>query len=135
MTDKKKGEKWINVGHFGWLVRYEHEDHWLDFRAYEVTSRSGPDNKPSFSKRDELRSVPGDQFAESVEDAEVTLEGYVKWDGCCEMSGPRPHFCGSHDVAEYAKVMQELHKLCLLLPSVDYDCAGYPEPMANESDG
>lgn len=114
------GEKTLEIGAFGWLVRYEHDDTWLDFKAYEVVSVQG------------LTKLYGhdgpNAFAPSPDLVQPDLEGYVKWDGCCEMTGPKPHFCGADDVANHATVMRELHKLCLLLPSVDHDCAGYPEP-------
>lgn len=123
-----KGEKWLDLGCLGWLVRYDHSDHWLNFKAYEVISElvSEPKTK-SFRKPDTI------EHTENPDEAEPTISGYVKWDGCCEMTGPTPHFCGAQDVASYTKVMQELHRLCLLLPAVDYDCAGYPEPTDSPS--
>lgn len=125
MTDAKTaGEKFLDVGPFGWLVRYQHSAHWLDFQAYEVASEDG-DGGRLYLKKDWTSS--GDMVS-SLDEAEVTIDGHVKWDGCCEMSfgDHRPHFCGAGDVEEYTTVMRELHKLCLLLPEVEPDCAGYP---------
>jgi hypothetical protein len=126
---KTRGEKWLDVGSFGWLVRYEHSDTWLDFKAYEcVGEESHPRvGRKLFYKKDWRTSS---DHAETMEEAEVTIDGFVKWDGCSEMSAGRlsPHFCGRRDVEAYGKALTELHKLCLLLPQVDYSCAGYPEP-------
>lgn len=132
MTETKtKGEKWIDVGSFGWLVRYEHTDTWLDFKAYECIGEETHPNagRKLFYKKDWRTSS---DHAESIEDAEVTVEGFVKWDGCSEMSAGRlsPHFCGKHDVEAYGQALAEFHKLCLLLPSIDRDCAGYEDLSA-----
>lgn len=131
MTD----EKWLDIGALGWLVRYELKgEYWLDFKAYEVTSRSVPGNAPTFRKRSDLMTVPADQFADSVDDAEPEIEGFVKWDGCCEMSIEKQHFCGAGDVADFAKVVQEIHKLSLLIPHVCHETAGHPVPQSSGGD-
>ncbi len=62
-----------------------------------------------------------------------SMDGYVKWDGCCEIELGQPHWCGASDVADFCKVLTELHKLCLILPSVDKDCAGYEETDTHDS--
>lgn len=127
--EKTSGERWIEAGHFGWFVKYEYDRHWLDFRAYQcvgedVTPEPG---KKFFRKRGTCVTFA---YLEDLEEAEIAISGYVKWDGCCAMrfEEQQPHFCGSQDVAEYAKAMMELHKLALMIPALDYECAGYPEP-------
>lgn len=122
------GEKWIHTnktGSFGWFVKYEVSEHWLDFKAYEcIGEMCNPDaGKKLFRAEGSCEHVGLDE----LDKAEVAIDGYVKWDGCSEMKMGQPHFCGSEDVAEYAQVMSELHKLCLLIPALDYTCAGYPE--------
>lgn len=125
---KTKGEAWLDVGLFGWLVRYEYTDTWLDFLAYEAIGESGnnghdDDGAKLFRRKGEAR---GDGVTTTPEEA-VALGGFVKWDGCCEFTWPdeKPHFCGREDVAAFAKVLTELHALCLMLPHVDRECAGY----------
>lgn len=134
MTNPKKtGEKWIEVGSFGWLVRYEYEDHWLDFKAYECV---GEESRPDAGRKLFLQAgwKHSGEFSEKFpDDAEVTVGGYVKWDGCAHLDINRGHFCGAEDVAAFAKVLTELHRLCLILPSVDRDCAGYEEAAPSPS--
>lgn len=127
-NEKTKGERWLDIGAYGWLVRYEHTEHWVDFKAYESIGES---HSVGGSKM--FRKTSSNDFTENVDDAEVAINGYVKWDGCCEMSGPKPHFCGRLSVREYTQVMLELHKLCLLLPAVDFDCAEYEWPSDVQS--
>lgn len=126
---KVKGEKWLDVGPLGWLVRYEHTETWMDFLAYEAIGENGKnghdDDGAKLFRRD--GAAHSDDMTTKPEEAEV-LGGFVKWDGCCEIRWPdkQPHFCGRADVAAFAKVLAELHALCLMLPRVDRDCAGYP---------
>ena len=132
MSDTKtRGELfWSDVGTFGWLVRYEHSGTWMAFKAYEVVGENGNNGQPDDGAR--LYAIKGAQFGHemttSPEQAEV-LDGFVKWDGCCEIhpSDEQPHFCGRADIAAYAEVLTRLHALCLMLPHVDRDCAGYKE--------
>ncbi len=127
---KTKGEKWLDIG-MGWLVRYEHSDTWMSFKAYEVmcTAIDGTDKQFHLKgARDGMSSTPDPDKADC-------LDGFVKWDGCCEIDLGQPHWCGAGDVAQFCEVVRELHKLCLLLPSVDHDCAGYPETQNGGTDG
>ncbi len=132
MSDTKtKGELfWTDVGTFGWLVRYEHSDTWMDFKAYEVVGENGNNGQPDDGAR--LYHRKGADRGEDMTtdpDAADELWGYVKWDGCCEFkwADEQPHFCGRADVASFAEVLTKLHALCLMLPSVDRDCAGYKD--------
>lgn len=120
--EKTKGETWLDIGQ-GWLVRYEVTDTWLDFEAFECTGID-TDGGKWFAKKGRRSS---DDETDEPEKAEPTISGFVKWDGCSEMTLGRPHFCGAQDVADRAGVMVELHKLALLIPRVDRDCAGYGE--------
>lgn len=128
---KVTGETWLDVGPSGWFVRYEHSDHWIDFKAYECV---GEEMSPNPGKKlfSDKGGRGGHVYIEDLDKAEVTISGYVKWDGCSEMHFESPHFCGAGDVKDFATAMVKLHELCLLLPSVDNDCAGY-DPALNES--
>jgi hypothetical protein len=120
---KTKGEKWLDIG-MGWLVQYEYEPHWLDFTAYEVIATSENGTVKEYRDKTDPKGV---EFTEDLAKAE-SIGGFVKWDGCCEIKLPdQPHFCGRRDVADFARVLTELHALCLLLPNVDRDCAGYKD--------
>jgi len=137
--NETKGEGWLDIpGHLGWFVRYSHTATWLDFKAYEVIAE-GVSPNPGVKYFEKPNARGEGEHVTNPDDAEPDIEGHVKWDGCCEMSlASHPHFCGAGDVEQYTLVMRHLHSLCLLLPSVDHDCAGYAEgarPGLKESEG
>lgn len=119
--EKKKGSTWIHAGE-GWFVEYEHTDTRLDFRVFQPMRENYADEVFFRSK-----SAP-ETYTNTTTDVESTIEGFVKWDGCMEITkNARRHFCGSDDIIEHAFVLQALHALCLLLPSIDRGWAGYEE--------
>lgn len=126
MTDEEKttGEVWLDIGQ-GWCVRYETTETWLDFKAWEVV---GVEVSPNPGRKSFHAKGLGSEQVYTVEEAEPDLTGYVKWDGCSEMTIGQPHFCGAADVAQFCEVMKAVHALALKIPRVDYDCAGYPAP-------
>ena len=123
---KTKGEVWLDIG-MGWCVQYETTETWLDFMAYEVISQqtSHPQENLFWEDPEQLSMSP---YNPDVSKCKPTLKGYVKWDGCMEVSLDRQHFCGADDVAKFGEVLKAFHALALKIPHVDYDCAGYPEP-------
>ena len=63
--------------------------HWVDFRIYEIVTI---DRKPMFNKN----GYTGfGEWVENLEDAQIYLVGFLKWDGCCEFEiKDHVHFCG-----------------------------------------
>jgi hypothetical protein len=125
--EKTKGEAFRpELGAFGWLVRYEHTDTWIDFEAFEVVSveMSPNEGAKSYARKG---ATTGEDTTYDVDDAEPTICGFVKWDGCSEMTLGRRHFCGAKDVESFAKAIVALHRLALILPKVNRECADYPE--------
>lgn len=121
---KIKGSTWLEtVGPFGWFVRYEYTDTWLDFEAFECI---GEEMHPQAGRKLFCRKDDRPDHTDDLSAAAVTIGGFVKWDGCSEMTLEQPHFCGAAAVEQYGAAMRQLHRLCLLLPSVDLNCAGYP---------
>lgn len=113
-----KGEKYIELGS-NWMISYEYNDYIIDFRAYKVISAdlSGCDKKFN-GDNNYYESLSGQPLIEEI-------KGCVKWDGCINIHSPYYHFCGKGDIQDYCSILMELHKLCLLLPNVDSECAGY----------
>lgn len=88
---------------FGWMLRYRHTDHWLDYEAYKMTASS--------DERMYERKGAQDGFAmtSNIEEAEVTISGYVKWDGCTEFTLNNTHFCGRADLKETLDLLLFIH--------------------------
>jgi hypothetical protein len=124
MSNKRgevKGEKRIDIG-IGWVVRYEHSDTWLDFRAYEAVGENGNNGEADDGAL--LFMLAGKRsehdWTTDVEKAEPTITGFVKWDGCSEMHFDRTHFCGRRDVVDFAAVLVAIHDLARdTLPKFD----------------
>jgi hypothetical protein len=114
--EKTKGEKLLDIG-LGWLVRYEFEDYWLDFEAFEVIGEQvvvlGHPEDPTNGKKLFRRkgATGGYDDTADPDDAEATTSGFVKWDGCSEMTLGTPHFCGRSDLANFAAVLVAIHDL------------------------
>lgn len=123
--EKTKGMKHLEIG-LGWLLTYEHSEHWLDFKAYEIIAKGNDvfqGSSPIPTGKD-LYQLPNLQPTDDLSLADPTVEGFVKWDGCCEFAIDH-HVCGAQDMLQITQVLQECHKLCLLLPHCDVECAGY----------
>lgn len=91
-------------GELGFRVSWSYAEHWADFRVFKVKTASK--NGPTFA-------ADIDPFRDETSDitrAECHLEGFVKWDGCCEFWRPLDsthlHCCGANDV----KMMMALFK-------------------------
>ncbi len=122
-NDITTGERWLDIGTFGWLVRYEHSDVWMDFHAYESIGQYGP---PGNEKLFAGIEHGGNEPVEDPTDAE-SLSGHVKWDGCAQYDIDGKHFCGRDGVEEFGRVLLAIHELAAeVLPKFDRESAGYP---------
>lgn len=113
-TKKTRGERWLDIGVCGWLVRWELvNDSWLDFKAYEAIGENENNGEPDDGAK--LYMGKGrrseDNHVTDPDAAEPTISGFVKWDGCAEYAMGQPHFCGRSDVEAFAKVMIAIHEL------------------------
>lgn len=88
---------------FGFRLRWEVQDHWADVRAYEVVA-IGAEGKLYQRKDSSFSPDP----VESLDEAEVYLEGYIKWDGCSELDMGCPHWCGPGDWQKHIKLLEHI---------------------------
>lgn len=70
----------------------------------------------------------GCDFAETLEDAAVFVEGFVKWDGCSHVQYPETehcmiHLCGEHSWAAWAELHKRIIKLAEAIPHWDGESA------------
>jgi len=119
-----RGEERLPIGPFDWFVRWRTSEHWLDFDAYEGISEND-DGKPLFWVEPEKLSAS--TLEGDLGKCKPTYTGYVKWDGCMEISLGTVHFCGAEDAKRLAELLTALHRLALKIPRVDAQCAGYPK--------
>lgn len=95
----------------GYLIRIwlseTFPDGWADFLIYPIVGEC--DGKLLFQRRGATISPDP---VELPEQGEIIVEGFVKWDGCCEFEmTDSEHVCGPEDMADFAKALLEIHKL------------------------
>lgn len=105
IAQKEFGWRTINVGCFGWLIHYQWIDHWMDFQLYEIIAKNH-DDSVEFQRKGEK----GTEFTPDYREAE-SIDGFIKWDGCCEMGIGTPHFCGRGQVEDFSKVMLAVYDI------------------------
>lgn len=94
------------LGEFGFRVVWRYRPHWADVRVYDITSRT-VDGEPLFD-RDGRTSLPDP--VDSIEEAEVYLDGFVKWDGCSELDQGNPHWCGAVGFGQHILLLEYIYK-------------------------
>lgn len=53
-----------------------------------------------------------------LEEAEVEVEGFCKWDGCCEIKSDT-HICAAHDLLDLLSALQRVYTLCAEITDSD----------------
>lgn len=69
------------------------EETMLSFRVYEMTSMI--EDEEDASKSD---------FAEKS-----MMDGFIKWDGCCEINYYDIHFCGISEAENHFKIIKQIY--------------------------
>ncbi len=105
-------------GEMGFRVAWEFSESWADFKVYKV--RSFGDDGPAFPlATDSCRKETPD-----ITLAETHLEGFFKWDGCCEFwrapDTMNLHCCGANDVKMTMVLLKYLYiRASELMPGFD----------------
>jgi hypothetical protein len=113
-TEKQTGERWLDIGACGWLIRYTLANEcWMDFKAYEALGKDYEPaaNDPYGGAIFRRKGVRGSGNETENPDEAESIDGFVKWDGCSEIETGRQHFCGRADVESFGKVLVAIHDL------------------------
>ena len=89
----------------GFTVRWKVQDHWADVEVFEVAA-FGDDGREYLIK-DWAHSG---ELTADIDNAEIYLEGYVKWDGCTELDQGRPHWCGPDGYKRHIALLEYIYK-------------------------
>lgn len=96
------------LGEFGFRLLWSVEDHWADVKAYKIVAVS---DKPGFEYYvNGTREICFNPEVFGYENLETYLEGYIKWDGCCELNQGQPHWCGPHDFGYHILLLEHIYK-------------------------
>lgn len=103
------GEKFSEKGtqtyyDIGYIVAYEVYDYRLEVQVYKLCSLNLYHTKDGFG------------LTESLADAELFIEGSIKWDGCSNWTlNPEPnhmqHFCGREGLEKFGQLLLRLWDL------------------------
>ena len=110
LQSKDKRDHFDPLGNgFGFTVQWFYYDDYPDtnrqFKVYEISTIS--DDGFEYLRDDWDSSA--DHVA-NIEDAEVYVEGFVKWDGCSEYHFGHLHFCCPRDSKAHIALMEYLYK-------------------------
>ena len=122
---KPEARAWIFVDwpDINYTVRWARvSDHWMDF---ELFSRLGVFEENGLSRiawnRKDAPCRPDPVY--SLDEAQVTIAGHVKWDGCWEFHQVDEvlHFCGGRDgLREFSEALERVLRLAIEnLPAAD----------------
>jgi hypothetical protein len=102
-SEKRRTQEWFG----GFFVRWDVEDHWADVTAWESAGRY-EDGTHVFALKD-WRALPAD-VTRNVDEAEVYLDGFIKWDGCTELDMGKPHWCGPDGYIAHIELLRYLYR-------------------------
>ena len=92
------------LGEFGFRVRWSVTDYHAEVEAYELVS-SVPEKV--FAQKN-WRSLPSDVTTD-IDEGEIYLTGFVKWDGCTELSQGQPHWCGPDGYKKHIALIKYIY--------------------------
>jgi hypothetical protein len=95
-------------GDFGFCVRWRYSSHWADVEVFKYIGKEMSDPPRLFFNRKDWVAGPDPVY--SMDEAEVYLEGYIKWDGCCELDMGCPHWCGPEDFKQHFRLLEWIYK-------------------------
>ena len=81
----------------------------LDFKVYQVRGWE-EDGKKLYNSTDTLK-VPIERYTTEVGEAAVLMEGFLKWDGCCNFTFPGCeslwlHTCAKEEAGNLGRVLE-----------------------------
>lgn len=89
---------------FAYVVDWKAEQYCMHFSAYMIMSMplAGRPGGPSFRKKGS--DSMGD-WTENIAEAQPDIEGWIKWDGCSDITFRDSHFCGAHSFIQHIRLM------------------------------
>jgi hypothetical protein len=109
---------------FGFRLKWEIQSYWINVKAYEITSYDVDDYSKIYFHTKNAPGYPDD--TERIEDADIYLEGYVKWDGCSELQqGQQYHWCGVNGYKNHIALLNYIYNRAMeLMSDADTDIGG-----------
>lgn len=90
------------LGEFGFRIRWSYSTHTATAEVYEIVGRGVIQNDPLFHKKD---SPTHPDNVMSIDDAEVYMNAFFKWDGCSDIDHGYHHQCDLEGIRKHAKLL------------------------------
>lgn len=112
------------MGEFGFRVIWsEVNDYFANMEVYRIAVR-GEHGLPGFTTLHDLN-----QFTEDTSEAEVYLDGFIKYDGCTELDMGCPHWCGPEDYQKHGDLLKYLYHRAMELMGRQDEMESWPTTM------
>lgn len=96
--EKKELIERLECNPFGFMIKWSYLSHWCNVEVF---------------KDDQNRD---NELTTNINEAQVYLEGYIKWDGCSELRMPQtPHWCGPVYYKAHITLLEHLYKKAMEL--------------------
>jgi hypothetical protein len=103
-----------DIIHFDdFTIVFQNEEHYVNITVYEIVGTLNDGKETKEYQRKGFPTSP--DCVESIEEAEVYLNGSIKWDGCSDLylgDEGYYHFCGKQDAAKLGKLIEYLYDKC-----------------------
>lgn len=83
-------------------ILWGYQNHWVNVVVFKIESHG--EDGPLFRSSRNYNDLVSDP-----NDAEVYLEGYVKWDGCAELNQGQPHWCSVDDFQYHCHLIKYIY--------------------------
>jgi hypothetical protein len=100
------------LGEFGFRIVWGVQHHWANFIVYATVSCQN--SQPRFDIADSPISG-GNYNTPDLDEAEVYMQGHIKWDGCSDVDFGSHHWCGPDFWAKHILLMQHLFSQAFVL--------------------
>ncbi len=105
---------------FAYEVAWEAEQYCMRFKAYLICSipLEGHPGGPSFRRK----GSDWMDWTENHAEAQPAVDGWIKWDGCSDITFDDTHLCGASSFVQYIRMMAWIHaKAAAVIPHWDDD--------------
>jgi hypothetical protein len=120
VTRKSGGEvdsshKWLSEG-LECTVVATTKEYCLDFKVYKIVAWSGENYKVPVYENWDPKHVSVPNYVETIEEASCFIDGFLKWDGCCNFRFPENevaylHTCTKQEAGDIGRLLEFVYEL------------------------
>lgn len=104
-------------GALWFTARWSFDEYWTDVEVFEYVFKDGV--VPMYERKDS--GGPMVNPTSQLDEAEVYLQGYVKWDGCTELNQGLPHWCGVDGYRNHVEILKYVYQRSFVLMGREHE--------------